>query len=150
MQRQEQVPSYAIEDLYMRFAKRCRRVPSVFFCYLIQTHATKSGNWKNNCKFAEFDLKSCSKIFNSLTPKISFNNSPYCLPNSSCNVSLENLVLDQLIIPWLIFFFILITFLLVIVLILKGEILSWSLVGVKGLRITLLSGRSDLKEELCP
>ena len=27
------------------------------------------------------------------------SNSPYCLPYSSCDVSLENLVLDQLIIP---------------------------------------------------
>ena len=26
-------------------------------------------------------------------------NSPYCLPYSSCGVSLENLVLDQLLIP---------------------------------------------------
>ena len=35
------------------------------------------------------------------------------------------------------FFFILLTYLLDIVLILLGEILSWSLVGVKGLRIFL-------------
>ena len=27
------------------------------------------------------------------------SNSPYCLPYTSCDVSLENLVLDQLIIP---------------------------------------------------
>ena len=27
------------------------------------------------------------------------SNSPYCLPYSSCDVSLENLVVDQLIIP---------------------------------------------------
>ena len=27
------------------------------------------------------------------------SNSPYCLPYSSCDVSLKNLVLDQLIIP---------------------------------------------------
>ena len=27
------------------------------------------------------------------------SNSPYCLPYSSCDVSLENLVLEQLIIP---------------------------------------------------
>ena len=50
------------------------------------------------------------------------SNSPYCLPYTSCDVSLENLVLDQLI-----------TCLLHIVLILRGEILSWSLMGVKGL-----------------
>ena len=55
---------------------------------------------------------------NPLTLKISFSYSPYCLPYSSCDVSLENLVLDQLIIPQLIFFFILITCLLDIVLIL--------------------------------
>ena len=50
------------------------------------------------------------------------SNSPYCLPYTSCDVSLENLVLDQLI-----------TCLLDIVLILRREILSWSLMGVKGL-----------------
>ena len=41
---------------------------------------------------------------NPLTPKISFSNSPYCLPYSSCDVSLENLVMDRLIIPELRFF----------------------------------------------
>ena len=50
------------------------------------------------------------------------------------NVSLENLVLDQLIILKLKFFFILITYLVDIVLILQGEILSWSLMGVEGLK----------------
>ena len=40
------------------------------------------------------------------------NNSPYCLPCNSYDVSLENLVLNQLIIPKLIFFFILSTRLL--------------------------------------
>lgn len=35
--------------------------------------------------------------------------SPYCLPNSSYNLSLENLVTDQLIIPFLTFFLFLIT-----------------------------------------
>ena len=43
-------------------------------------------------------------------------------------------MLNQLIIPKLIFFFILITYVVDIVLILQGEILSWSLMGVKGLR----------------
>ena len=51
----------------------------------------------------------------------------------------ENLVLDQLIIPKLIpkliFLFTLITCLLDIVLILYGEILFWSLMEVKGLRL---------------
>ena len=61
------------------------------------------------------------------------NNALYCLPYNFCDVSLENLVLDQLIIPLLIFFYILITCLLDIELILEGEILSWSLMGVKGL-----------------
>ena len=42
--------------------------------------------------------------------------------------------MDQLIIPKLIVFFILITYLVDILLILKGEILSWLLMGVKGLR----------------
>ena len=41
-------------------------------------------------------------------------------------------MLNQLIIPKLIFFFILITYVVDIVLILQGEILSWSLMGVKG------------------
>ena len=59
-------------------------------------------------------------------------NSPYCQPYNSY-VSSENLVLDQLIIPKLIFFLILITYLVDIVLILSGEILFWSLMGVKGL-----------------
>ena len=36
---------------------------------------------------------------NLFNPKISFGNSPYCLPFSFNNVSLENLVFDQLIIP---------------------------------------------------
>ena len=44
--------------------------------------------------------------------------SPYCQPNHSYSVSLENLELNQLIILKLIFFFILITFLVDIVLIL--------------------------------
>ena len=42
--------------------------------------------------------------------------------------------MDQLIIPQFMFFFILITYLVDIVLILWGEILSWSLMGVKGLK----------------
>ena len=51
----------------------------------------------------------------------------------SYHVILENLVLDQLIIK--IFFAILIICQLDIVLMLKGEILSWSLMGVKGLKL---------------
>ena len=72
---------------------------------------------------------------NILTLKLSDQicNSPHCQPYNSYNVSSENLVLDQLIIPKLIFFFILIPYLVDIVLILQGEILSWSLMGVKGL-----------------
>ena len=53
-------------------------------------------------------------------------------------------MLDQRIIPKLIFFFILITYLVDIVLILLGEILSRSLMGVKGLiRDTGLLRRRD-------
>ena len=63
-------------------------------------------------------------------------NSPYCQSYNFYNVSSENLVLDQVIIPKLIFFFILVTYLVDIVVILYGKILSWSLMGVKG--ITLL------------
>ena len=58
--------------------------------------------------------------------------SPYYLLYNSYTASLESLVLNQLIIPWLIFFFILITLLLDTVVILLGEILCWSLMGVKG------------------
>ena len=69
----------------------------------------------------------------------------YCLPYSSCDVSLENLVLDQLTIPLLIFFLILITCLLDVVLILR-EIMSWSLLGVKGLlrELNLLITRQEI------
>ena len=49
----------------------------------------------------------------------------------SYHVILENLVLDQLII----FFAILIICQLDIVLMLKGEVLSWSPMGVKGLKL---------------
>ena len=70
---------------------------------------------------------------NQFTPKISLVlDSPYCLPNNSCDVILENLVLDQLMIPKLIFVSILITCLLDVVSKLEGEIQSWSLMGVKG------------------
>ena len=68
---------------------------------------------------------------NPFTPKISL----LILLNdchNSYDFSSENLLLDQLIIPWLIFLFILITFLHDIVWKLWGEILSWSLMGVKG------------------
>ena len=59
--------------------------------------------------------------------------SPYYLPYNSYDVSSESLVLDHLITSLLIFFYILITFLLDIVLLSQGEILFWSLMGVKGL-----------------
>ena len=61
-------------------------------------------------------------------------NSPYCLPYNLRDVRLGNLELDQPIIPLLIFFFILITCLLNIVLIMLGEILSRSLMGLTGLK----------------
>ena len=72
-----------------------------------------------------------ARRLNPLTPKTQdlISNSPYYLPYSSCDVSLENLALDQLTISLQIFFFILITCLFAILLILLGEI------GVKGLRI---------------
>ena len=74
-------------------------------------------------------------------------NSPYCQPYNSCNISSGNLLLDQLIIPKLTFFFILITYLVVIVLIFWGEILLWSLMGVKGLRVKIVSGSNDFQIE---
>ena len=79
------------------------------------------------------------KLCWSSNPQDLISNSLYCQPYSSCDVSLENLVLAQLIIPQLIFFFILVTCLLDFALILSGEILSWSLMGVKG-----LTPKSDL------
>ena len=62
------------------------------------------------------------KLMPSLPDVIS--NRPYCLPYSSFDVSLDNLVLDQIKFPKLIFFSFLSTCLLVIVLILLEEILS--------------------------
>ena len=47
--------------------------------------------------------------------------------------------MDQLKVPQVIFFSILITLLLDIVLILKGEVLSWSLMGVRGLGYTYVT-----------
>ena len=70
---------------------------------------------------------------NPWTPQDLISNSPYCLQYNSGDVSLENLELEQPIIPQLIFFFILITCLLDIVFTVWGEILSGSLVGLKGL-----------------
>ena len=58
--------------------------------------------------------------FNSQDP---ISNSPFFLPYSSCDVSLENLGLDQLIIPSLIFFFILITCLLDIDIVRRNSVL---------------------------
>ena len=65
------------------------------------------------------------------------SNSPCCLSYSSYDDSSENFVLDQLLTPWLISFFILINCLLDKVLILKGEILSWSLVEFRGVTVNL-------------
>ena len=61
------------------------------------------------------------------------SNSPTCLPYSSYEVSSDYLVLDQLITPLIILTLIPVICLLDIVLILRGEILSWSPIGVKGL-----------------
>ena len=54
---------------------------------------------------------------------------------NSFGVSLENLFSYQMIIPWVIVFFILITWLLNIVLKLYKEVLFWSVMGVKGLKL---------------
>ena len=59
--------------------------------------------------------------------------SSYCQPCNSYNISSENLALGQLIIFKFLYFFILITYLVDVVLVLKGEILSKSLIGAKGL-----------------
>ena len=65
-------------------------------------------------------------------------NSLYCQLYNSYKISLENLVLDQLIIPKFMFFSILITYLFDIVLILLGEILCWSLMGLKDCTVVTL------------
>ena len=70
-------------------------------------------------------------------------NSPYCLPYNLRDVRLGNLELDQPIIPLLIFFFILITCLPNIVLIMLGEILSRSLMGLTGLKWEISLHRND-------
>ena len=60
-------------------------------------------------------------------------------------------MLDLLIIPQLIFFVTYFTCLLDATLIMKGEILSWSLLGVKGLscqHMSIFSALCDLKQEL--
>ena len=54
--------------------------------------------------------------------------------------------MNQLIIPKFIFFFTLITYLVDIVLILLGEILSWSFMGIKGL-IQIAKMKASFKNE---
>ena len=90
---------------------------------------------KNNLKVLNINFDVMISILSFLTLYLldQICNSPYCLPWSSCDVSLENLVVDQPIIPQLRFYLILITCLLDIVLILEGEMLSLSHMGVKGL-----------------
>ena len=83
--------------------------------------------------FAVFLVHMITICLNPLTLKNFMSNPPYCLPYNLCNVSLENLKLDQQIIPLLIFFLILVTCLLYIILIMKGEILSWSPMGLNPL-----------------
>ena len=73
-------------------------------------------------------MHSSRKQVNPFTPTFH-----YCPLHNYYDSSLENLVLDQLLISQLTFLFILITCLLDIVLILSEEILSRSLMGVKGL-----------------
>ena len=79
---------------------------------------TKKKNFKNRAVTSTRRL-SHDNCINSFTPKVSF--------------FLLSLVLNQLMIPYLIFLLIFIFFLLNIELVLLGEILFWSLEGVKGL-----------------
>ena len=67
---------------------------------------------------------------------------------NSCDVGSENLVLDQLIIPSVILFSILITCLFKIVLILKGEILSWSLKRVRRFNTILISNETTASDDM--
>ena len=69
------------------------------------------------------------------------------MPYDSHYVSLESLVLDQLNNPLINIFFILITCLLDIVLTLYGEIISRSLIGVKGLRNKRRINTGQLKKK---
>ena len=99
----------------------------MFDQYTFKTHMFECSHYQFlECVMNGF-IKGWSYMFKSplgvkeltlINSKDLIGNSPYCLPYSSCDVSLENLVLDQLLIPWLIFFFILITCLLDIVLML--------------------------------
>ena len=75
------------------------------------------------------DVKCLHDCFHS---KDLMSNSPYCLLYRSFYVTLENLVFDPLIILKLIFFSIFITYLLGMVFLMSGEILCWSLIGVRG------------------
>ena len=51
--------------------------------------------------FLKWYFKCCSPFHSQLF----ISNSPFCLPHSSYDVSLENLIMDQLIVPLLIFLF---------------------------------------------
>ena len=58
------------------------------------------------------------------------SNPPYCLPYNLCGVKFENLELDQPIILKLTLVLVIVTFLLYIILIVSGEILSRSPMGL--------------------
>ena len=72
-------------------------------CHTFSTYMPRCNIWFNNNRnkpaYTSLSLQVLSNVF-------------YCLPYSSCDGSLEDLVLDQLANPWLIFFSILITCLL--------------------------------------
>ena len=62
------------------------------------THGCKRVNTHNK---VSFNIKCFKNFFpfSSIPFTISGDNSPHCLPHSSCDVSFENLALDQPIIP---------------------------------------------------
>ena len=99
----------------------------IFFNFLVYVGATPPWLRDDN----DDDDNDDNKVCLTLSFRDLICNSPYCLPCSSYDTSWEDLVLHQLIISCLIFFLVVITCLLDIVLILWGEILSWSLMGVK-------------------
>ena len=78
-------------------------VPSVLFMHVHENIKKWFKSFKSQYSKELYALQTkckCSQPFNF---QELISNSPYCLPNDSYNVSLENLVADQLVIPLFIF-----------------------------------------------
>ena len=121
--------------VYLPPGKNQNRVQFVFLSFGVAPL-----NWQSFTEIGEIACSTtawCSRGHVLKSQNI-MSNPPYCLPYNLCDVSLENLELDQPIIPQLIFFLILVTCLLFIILIMKGEILSRSPVGLNPLSPKIL------------